>query len=123
MNSHVLQLLHHWTHTAVMLWRWCCLGDVELVVRHDTLDQIQQFHGIVGGPKVKIQCVDLVQVLVLVCKTKSWKVPLRVICWTRRSSAVLDPFDIYAKEIWVLVCVGQHGMIQVCEHQSVKYAE
>jgi hypothetical protein len=45
-------------------------------MRHDSLDQIQEFHGIVGGPQVQIQCVYLVQVLVLMRKTKSWKVPV-----------------------------------------------
>jgi hypothetical protein len=45
-------------------------------MRHDTLHQIQQFHGIVGGPQVEIQCVNLVQVFVLMCKTKGWKMPM-----------------------------------------------
>jgi hypothetical protein len=123
MNSHVLQLLHHRAHATIMLWRWRCLVDIELLMRHDTFDQIQQFHGIVGGPQVEIQSVDLVQVLVLVCETKSWEMPVRVVCWTRRSSAVLDTFDNDGEQIWVLVCVGQHGMIQVCEDQSAKRAE
>jgi hypothetical protein len=92
-------------------------------MRHDTLNQIQQFHGIVGCPQVEIQSVNLVQVLVLMCKAKGWKMPMRVVCWTRRGSTVLDTFDIYAKKIWMLVRVGQHGMIQVCEDKSVKQAE
>lgn len=45
-------------------------------MRHDTLDQIQQLHGIVCGPQIKIQCVNLVQVLVFMCKTKGWKMPV-----------------------------------------------
>jgi hypothetical protein len=45
-------------------------------MRHDTLHQIQQFHGIVGGPQVEIQCVNLVQVFVLMRKTKGWKMPM-----------------------------------------------
>jgi len=76
MDGHILQLLHHWTHAAIMLWRWCCLSDVDILMRHDTLDQIQQLHGIVCGPQVKIKRVNLVEVLVLMCKTESWKMPV-----------------------------------------------
>jgi hypothetical protein len=83
-------------------------------MRHGTLHQIQQFLSIVGGPQVQIQCVDLVQVLVLMRKTKGWKMPVRVVCGTRRSTAMLDAIDSYGEQIWVLVCVGQHGVIQVC---------
>jgi hypothetical protein len=32
---------------------------------------------------------------------------------------MLDTFDSYSEQIWMLVCVGQHGVIQVCEHWSV----
>ena len=96
-----------------MLWRWCCFGDLKVLMRHDTLDQIEQLHGIVCGPQVKIQRVNLVQVLVLMCETKSWEVPMRVICGTRRSATMLDTFDGYGEQIWVLVCVGQRGVIQV----------
>jgi hypothetical protein len=48
-----------------VLWRWCCFGDVELLMRHDALDEIQKLDAIVGCPQVKVECVYLIQVLVL----------------------------------------------------------
>jgi hypothetical protein len=46
---------------------------------------------------------------------------MRVVRWAWRSSAVLDTFDSYGEQIWVFVCIGQHGMIQVCEPVSQIY--
>lgn len=40
------------------------------------LHQVQKLNGIVGCPKVQIQSVYLVQVLVFVCETEGWEMPV-----------------------------------------------
>lgn len=90
-------------------------------MRHDTFDQIQQLHSIICGPQVQIQRVYLVQVLVLMCETKSWEMPVRMVCGTRRSATMLDTLDSDGEQVWMLVCVCQHGVIQVCEYWLVKH--